>query len=54
MLVNLAILFFIIAVVAYVCGAKGLAGFTAGIGRTLLFVFIILAVLSFLAGMFYH
>ena len=34
-LVNLAVLFFVIALLAYVCGAKGLAGFTAGIGRTL-------------------
>jgi uncharacterized membrane protein YtjA (UPF0391 family) len=53
-LVNLAVLFFVIALLAYVCGAKGLAGFTAGIGRTLLFVFLVLAVLAFLAGYFNH
>lgn len=41
----LAIVFFIIAVVAYALGARGVAGMSAGIGRTLLFVFIILAVI---------
>jgi uncharacterized membrane protein YtjA (UPF0391 family) len=41
----LAIVFFIIALVAYVLGARGVAGMSAGIGRTLLFVFIILAVI---------
>jgi uncharacterized membrane protein YtjA (UPF0391 family) len=41
----LAIVFFVIAIVAYVLGARGVAGMSAGIGRTLLFVFIILAVI---------
>lgn len=41
----LAIIFFVIAIVAYVLGARGVAGMSAGIGRTLLFVFIILAVI---------
>jgi uncharacterized membrane protein YtjA (UPF0391 family) len=41
----LAIVFFIIALVAYVLGARGVAGMSAGIGRMLLFVFIILAVI---------
>jgi uncharacterized membrane protein YtjA (UPF0391 family) len=53
-LVNLAVLFFVIALFAYALGAKGLAGFTAAIGRTLLFVFLILAVLAFLGGFFSH
>jgi uncharacterized membrane protein YtjA (UPF0391 family) len=44
-LVSLAIIFFIVAIVAYVLGAKGLAGMSAGIRRTLLFVFLILAVI---------
>jgi len=44
-LIGLAILFFIIAIVAYVLGAQGVAGMSAGIGRTLLFVFLVLAVL---------
>ena len=43
-LVSVAIIFFIIAIVAYVVGARGVAGMSAGIGRTLLFVFLVLAV----------
>jgi len=45
-LVSLAIIFFIIALLAYVIGARGLAGMSAGIGRTLLFVFLVLATIS--------
>ena len=41
----LAVVFFIIAIVAYVLGAQGVAGMSAGIGRTLLFVFLVLAVI---------
>lgn len=39
-----AIIFFVIALIAYVLGARGVAGMSAGVGRTLLFVFLILAV----------
>ena len=49
-LVGLAILFFIIAIVAYVLGARGVAGMSAGIGRTLLFVFLVLAVIFAIVG----
>ena len=45
----LAIVFFIIALVAYVLGARGMAGMSAGIGRTLLFVFLVLAVIMIIA-----
>ena len=44
-LIGIAIIFFIIALVAYVLGARGVAGMSAGIGRTLLFVFLVLAVI---------
>jgi uncharacterized membrane protein YtjA (UPF0391 family) len=44
-LVSLAVVFFIIAIIAYVLGARGVAGMSAGIGRTLLFVFLVLAIL---------
>ncbi len=47
-LVSLAIVFFIIAIIAYVLGARGVAGMSAGIGRTLLFVFLVLAVIVFI------
>jgi uncharacterized membrane protein YtjA (UPF0391 family) len=53
-LVNLAVLFFIVALLAYVLGAKGVAGFSAAIGRTLLFVFLVLAVLAFLGSYLNH
>jgi uncharacterized membrane protein YtjA (UPF0391 family) len=46
----LAIVFFIIAIVAYVLGARGVAGMSAGIGRTLLFVFLILAIIFVIIG----
>lgn len=45
LLLTLGIAFFVIALIAYVLGAKGVAGMSAGLGRTLLFVFLILAVL---------
>ena len=48
-LIGLAIIFFIIAILAYVLGAQGVAGMSAGIGRTLLFVFLVLAVLMVVA-----
>ena len=44
-LLGIAIIFFIIAIIAYVLGAQGVAGMSAGVGRTLLFVFLVLAVL---------
>jgi uncharacterized membrane protein YtjA (UPF0391 family) len=45
MLLSLAVIFFVIALVAYLLGARGVAGMSAGIGRTLLFVFLVLAVI---------
>jgi uncharacterized membrane protein YtjA (UPF0391 family) len=45
-LISVAIVFFIIAILFYVLGARGAAGMSAGIGRTLLFVFLVLAVIS--------
>jgi len=41
----LAIVFFIIAIVAWAMGAGGVAGLSAGVVRALLFVFLILAVI---------
>lgn len=50
-LVWLAVVFFIIAIVAYVLGARGVAGMSAGIGRTLLFVFLVLAIIFVIVGL---
>lgn len=41
----LAIVFFIIALVAWALGAGGVAGMSAGVGRILLFVFLVLAII---------
>lgn len=45
-----ALVFFVIAVIAYVLGAQGVAGMSASIGRTLLFVFLVLAIVFALIG----
>jgi len=45
-LVSIAIVFFVVAILAYALGARGAAGMSAEIGRTLLFVFLVLAVIS--------
>jgi uncharacterized membrane protein YtjA (UPF0391 family) len=50
-LITLAIIFFVIAIIAYIFGARGVAGMSAGIGRTLLFVFVILAIIVLIAGL---
>lgn len=46
-----AIAFFILALVAIVLGAGGIAGVSMEIGRTLLFVFLVLAVISFIVSL---
>jgi uncharacterized membrane protein YtjA (UPF0391 family) len=46
----LAIVFFILAIVAYVFGARGVAGMSEGIGRTLMFVFFILFIVFIIFG----
>jgi len=50
-LLGIAIVFFIIAILAYVLGARGVAGMSAGIGRTLLFVFLVLAVIMVIVSL---
>lgn len=42
-----AIIFFVLALVAYLLGATGFAGLSMEIGRVLLVVFLVLAVISF-------
>jgi len=49
-LVYWALVFFVIALVAYLLGARGVAGMSAGVGRTLLFVFLVLAIVFALIG----
>ena len=47
-LIGLAVLFLILAVVAYVLGAKGIAGFSMTIAKWLVIIFVILAIVSFI------
>ena len=46
-----AIGFFFLGVIAIILGAYGVGGVSMDIGRTLLFVFLILSVISFVASM---
>ncbi len=49
-LLVVGIIFFVVAIIAYVMGAQDVAGMSASIGRTLLFVFLVLAVVLIVAG----
>jgi uncharacterized membrane protein YtjA (UPF0391 family) len=53
-LLGLAVLFLIIALVAYVLGAKKVAGFSMDIAKILIVVFLILFVLSLVFGIAYN
>lgn len=46
-----AIAFFVLGLVAILLGANGVGGMSMDIGKTLLFVFLILAVISFIASL---
>jgi uncharacterized membrane protein YtjA (UPF0391 family) len=46
-----AIAFFVLGLVAILLGANGIGGLSVDIGKTLLFVFLILAVISFIASL---
>lgn len=50
-LLGLAVLFLVLALVAYLLGAGGVAGFSMDIAKVLIVVFIILAVLAFLGNL---
>jgi uncharacterized membrane protein YtjA (UPF0391 family) len=47
-LIYLAVVFLVLALVAYILGAQGLAGFSMEIARWLIIIFIILAILTFI------
>ncbi len=46
-----AIAFFVIGLIAMLLGAGGVAGISMEVGRTLLFVFLALAVISFIVSL---
>lgn len=47
-----ALAFFVLAIIAILLGATGVAGLSIEIGRMLLMVFLILAIISFVLGIF--
>ncbi|MFZ4403650.1 MAG: DUF1328 domain-containing protein [Pseudobdellovibrionaceae bacterium] len=50
-MVRAAIAFFILAIIAFVLGANGIAGLSMEIGRFLLVVFLVLAIISFVVSL---
>lgn len=46
-LIGLAVVFLILALIAYILGARGVAGFSMEIAKWLVIIFIILAIISF-------
>ena len=50
----LGVVFFIVSIIAYVLGARGVAGMTAGLGRTLLIVGVVLAIVVIVFGYVGH
>jgi uncharacterized membrane protein YtjA (UPF0391 family) len=49
-LIWLAVIFLVLALIAYVLGARGVAGFSMEIAKWLVIIFVILAVITFLFG----
>ena len=48
MLIELAVLFLVLALVAYILGARGIAGFTMDIAKWLVIIFVIVAIVTFI------
>jgi uncharacterized membrane protein YtjA (UPF0391 family) len=47
-LIGLAVVFLILALIAFVLGARGIAGFSMEIAKWLVIIFVVLAIVSFL------
>ncbi len=48
MLIELAVLFLVLAMVAYILGARGIAGFSMEIAKWLVIIFVIVAIVAFI------
>ena len=46
-LIGLAVIFLVLALIAYILGARGIAGFSMEIARWLVIIFIVLAIITF-------
>jgi uncharacterized membrane protein YtjA (UPF0391 family) len=49
-LIGLVVVFLVLALIAYILGAQGVAGFSMEIARWLIIIFVILAIISFFYG----
>ena len=49
-LIYIGVVLLIIAIVLWALGAKGVAGMTAGVGKLLLIVGVVLAIIFFIVG----
>jgi len=46
-LIGLAVIFLVLALIAFILGARGIAGFSMEIAKWLVIIFIVLAILTF-------
>jgi uncharacterized membrane protein YtjA (UPF0391 family) len=47
-LISLAVIFLILALVFYILGARGIAGFTMNIAKWLVIIFVVIAIITFI------
>jgi uncharacterized membrane protein YtjA (UPF0391 family) len=47
-LIYLAVLFLVLALVFYIMGARGIAGFTMEIAKWLVIIFVVVAIITFI------
>jgi len=48
MIIELAVLFLVLALIAYILGARGIAGFSMDIAKWLVIIFVIVAIVTFI------
>jgi uncharacterized membrane protein YtjA (UPF0391 family) len=48
MLIELAVLFLVLALVAFILGARGIAGFSMDVAKWLIIIFVIVAIIAFI------
>jgi uncharacterized membrane protein YtjA (UPF0391 family) len=53
-LIYIGVVLFIIAIVAYLLGARGVAGMSAGLGRTFLLVGLVVGLILVILGLVNH
>lgn len=49
-LIWLAVVFLVLALVFYIFGAKGIAGFSMDVAKWLVIIFVVIAIITFLFG----